>query len=50
MVSTVLMNLGIVANIKGQFNEAMTYYQRALPQFEKTGDLSRLPEIITTSA
>lgn len=45
MVSTVLMNLGIVANIKGQFNEAMAYYQRALPQFEKTGDMSRLPEI-----
>jgi tetratricopeptide (TPR) repeat protein len=45
MISTTLMNLGIVSNIKGQYNDAVSFFKRALPQFEKSGDMARLPEV-----
>lgn len=41
----VLMNLGIVHNIMGQIDIALTYFKRAQSQFEQLGDLRRLAEL-----
>lgn len=43
--STVVMDLGILSNITGKWEEALGYYQRALAEFEKTGSVSRLAEL-----
>lgn len=39
------INLGIVNNIKGLFDEALTYFKRALINYEKVGDKKRIAEI-----
>lgn len=39
------INLGIVNNIKGLFDEALTYFKRALINYEKVGDKRRIAEI-----
>lgn len=45
MTAAVLMSLGIATNIAGEWNEALSYYQRALPKFEQIGSMSRLAEL-----
>ena len=45
MTGTVLMNLGIVHNIMGQYDVALAQYNRAKPHFEGTGDFNRLGEL-----
>lgn len=39
------INLGIVNNIKGLFDEALVYFKRALFNYEKVGDKIRIAEI-----
>jgi len=39
------INLGIVNNIKGLFDEALGYFKRALLSYEKIGDKKRIAEI-----
>lgn len=39
------INLGIVNNIKGKFNEALGYFKRALLNYEKISDKKRIAEI-----
>lgn len=39
------INLGIVNNIRGFFDVALTYFNRALLNFEKIGDKKRIAEI-----
>jgi tetratricopeptide (TPR) repeat protein len=39
------INLGIVNNIKGLYDEALTYFKRALINYEKVGDKKRIAEI-----
>lgn len=45
MAAAALMDLGILANIAGKWDEAFSFYSRALPRFEERGDLSRLAEL-----
>ncbi len=45
LAGTVLMNLGIVCNIIGDYDTALTHYKRAQSCFEGIGDVSRLAEI-----
>lgn len=45
MTASVLMSLGIASNIAGDWDEALSYYQRALPKFEQIGAMSRLAEL-----
>lgn len=45
MTAAVLMSLGIASNIRGEWSEALRYYQRALPIFEQIGSMSRLAEL-----
>jgi tetratricopeptide (TPR) repeat protein len=45
MTGTVLMNLGIIQNILGRWDEALNYYRRALPYFEHVGGMNRLAEL-----
>ncbi len=45
MTAAVLMSLGIANNIAGEWDEALSYYQRALPKFEQIGSMSRLAEL-----
>lgn len=42
---TVLMNLGILLNIRGQYDEALSHYRRAISYFEQLGDVRRLAQI-----
>ena len=39
------INLGIISNIFGDFETALSYYRRALLYFEKIKDLKRIAEI-----
>jgi tetratricopeptide (TPR) repeat protein len=39
------INLGIINNIQGNFDEALAYYKRALVDFEKANDIKRIAEI-----
>lgn len=43
--ATILMNLGIIRNITGQWDEALNHYRRALPLFEVSSDMTRVAEI-----
>ena len=45
MSGTVLMNLGIIQNIIGNYDEALNYYRRVLPYFQGLGDVNRLAEL-----
>jgi tetratricopeptide (TPR) repeat protein len=45
MTGTVLMNLGIVQNISGLYDEALGYYRRAQSYFEEVGNVQRLMEL-----
>jgi tetratricopeptide (TPR) repeat protein len=45
MTGTVLMNLGIVLNICGQYDEALAQYRRAQSCFERLGDMRRLAQL-----
>ncbi len=45
MAGTVLMNLGILLNIAGKYDEALGHYTRALSLFEQLGDVCRLAEL-----
>ncbi len=45
MTGTVLMNLGIVQNISGAYDEALAYYRQAQPLFEGVGNAQRLMEL-----
>jgi adenylate cyclase len=38
-------NLGILNNMQGNFDEAFTYFQRALVRYEQTHDISRIAEL-----
>ena len=42
---TVLMNLGIVCNIIGDYDSALAHYKRAQRCFEGIGDMNRLAEL-----
>jgi tetratricopeptide (TPR) repeat protein len=39
------INLGIISNIKGLFDEALIYFKRALFNYSKVGDKKRIAEI-----
>jgi len=39
------INLGIISNIKGLFDEALVYFKRALINYTKVGDKKRMAEI-----
>ncbi|HUL43702.1 MAG TPA: tetratricopeptide repeat protein [Bacteroidota bacterium] len=43
--AVILMNLGVVHNIIGDYDEAFAYYRRALSRFERTGEINRIAEI-----
>jgi tetratricopeptide (TPR) repeat protein len=45
MAGVVLMNLGIICNIVGDFDSALTHYTRAQSCLEEVGDLNRLAEL-----
>ena len=45
LIGTVEINLGIINNMQGNYNEALSYLKRALLNFEKVGDLRRVAEI-----
>jgi tetratricopeptide (TPR) repeat protein len=45
MTGTVLMNLGIVYNILGSYDDAMGYYRRAHSYFDEVGNVQRLMEL-----
>src|SRR5579862_539208 len=45
MSGTVLMNLGVIQNIFGNWDEALNYYRRVLPYFQRLGDMNRLAEL-----
>lgn len=45
MTGTVLMNLGILLNIAGKYDEALVNYARAQSMFEQLGDVRRLAEL-----
>jgi tetratricopeptide (TPR) repeat protein len=45
MTGTVLMNLGIIQNILGYWDEALNYFRRALPYFEQLGEMNRLAQL-----
>jgi tetratricopeptide (TPR) repeat protein len=44
MAGTVLMNLGIVHNIMGDWQKAIEFYHSALPYFQSAGDPRRIAE------
>ncbi len=45
MAGVALMNLGIICNIVGDFDSALTHYRRAQSCLEEVGDLNRLAEL-----
>jgi tetratricopeptide (TPR) repeat protein len=45
MIGTALMNLGIVQNIRGNYQQALGQYRRAQSIFERLGDLRRLAQL-----
>jgi tetratricopeptide (TPR) repeat protein len=45
LAGVALMNLGIVCNIMGDYDSALTHYKRAQSCFEGVGDLGRLAEL-----
>jgi tetratricopeptide (TPR) repeat protein len=45
MAGVALMNLGIICNIVGDSDSALTHYKRAQSCFEEVGDLNRLAEL-----
>ena len=45
MAGVAYMNLGIVFNIEGMYDKALTQYKRAQSSFESTGDVKRLAEL-----
>jgi tetratricopeptide (TPR) repeat protein len=45
LASTTYMNLGILATITGNYDDALTAYERALPEFEHEGDILKLAEL-----
>jgi tetratricopeptide (TPR) repeat protein len=45
MAGTVLMNLGIVHNIMGDWQKAIEFYHSALPYFQSAGDPRRISEV-----
>ncbi len=45
LAGIVLMNLGILLNIRGSYDEALGHYRRALSSFEELGDVHRLSQI-----
>lgn len=45
MTGTVLMNLGIIQNILGNWDDALNHYRRAQAYFQSVGDLNRLAEL-----
>ncbi len=45
LAATISMNLGIIDNITGNFDNALNNYKRALSLFESTGNLVRISEV-----
>ena len=45
MTGTVLMNIGIVYSITGQWDKGLVQYKRAQSYFEELGDVNRLAEL-----
>jgi tetratricopeptide (TPR) repeat protein len=45
MAGMVLMNLGIVHNIMGEWRKALEFYHSALPYFQSAGDARRIAEV-----
>jgi tetratricopeptide (TPR) repeat protein len=45
MTGTALMNLGILFNIRGNYDDALAHYRRALTTFEQLGDVRRLAQL-----
>ncbi|MGA9120583.1 MAG: tetratricopeptide repeat protein [Bacteroidota bacterium] len=45
LTGTVLMNLGIILNIRGLYDEALGQYRRAQSCFEQLGDMRRLAQL-----
>ncbi len=45
VIGKIDINLGIINNIMGKFDNAISYLKRALVIFEKLGDLKRIAEI-----
>lgn len=45
LAGVALMNLGVVCNIMGTYDTALTHYKRAQSCFEGVGDLNRLAEL-----
>jgi tetratricopeptide (TPR) repeat protein len=43
--ATILMNMGIVQNMSGNFDAALNHYCCALPLFELSGDMTRVAEV-----